>query len=215
MSEYVIVNGELMHYGVKGQKWGKRRYQNPDGTLTPEGKARYKEFKKDIKQYKSLRRHVGATAKNLKFRAKNASKSKDEFDEASDNYTRELSRFSFSKTKKQERIDSAEKDLSAVGKKYEDNMRKYDIAKKVYDDRVKALSDHLNDVVKRHGRDSVDAIPYKNKKLAEHYVEKMLDTGWTVSDIPIISTWYGGMVSGDYERLERERRYRNNAANKW
>ena len=31
----------LMHYGVKGMKWGVRRYQNPDGTLTPEGKRRF------------------------------------------------------------------------------------------------------------------------------------------------------------------------------
>lgn len=32
---------ELYHYGIKGQKWGIRRYQNPDGTLTEEGKKRY------------------------------------------------------------------------------------------------------------------------------------------------------------------------------
>lgn len=31
----------LMHYGVKGMKWGVRRYQYKDGTLTPAGKARY------------------------------------------------------------------------------------------------------------------------------------------------------------------------------
>ncbi len=32
----------LMHHGIKGQKWGVRRFQNPDGSLTPEGKRRYK-----------------------------------------------------------------------------------------------------------------------------------------------------------------------------
>ena len=32
---------ELMHHGIKGQKWGLRRYQNDDGTLTEEGRLRY------------------------------------------------------------------------------------------------------------------------------------------------------------------------------
>lgn len=31
----------LEHHGIKGQKWGVRNYQNPDGTLTAEGRARY------------------------------------------------------------------------------------------------------------------------------------------------------------------------------
>lgn len=31
----------LMHHGVKGQKWGVRRYQNEDGTYTAAGRKRY------------------------------------------------------------------------------------------------------------------------------------------------------------------------------
>ena len=34
-------NNILVHYGILGMKWGVRRYQNKDGTLTPEGKKRY------------------------------------------------------------------------------------------------------------------------------------------------------------------------------
>ena len=31
----------LQHFGTRGMKWGQRRYQNPDGSLTPLGKERY------------------------------------------------------------------------------------------------------------------------------------------------------------------------------
>lgn len=34
-------NTELQHWGIKGMKWGVRRYQNKDGSLTPAGKKRY------------------------------------------------------------------------------------------------------------------------------------------------------------------------------
>lgn len=31
----------IAHHGIKGQKWGRRRFQNKDGSLTPEGVRRY------------------------------------------------------------------------------------------------------------------------------------------------------------------------------
>ena len=44
---------ELYHWGIKGMKWGVRRYQNEDGSLTPAGKKRYsKEYTKLMKKAK-------------------------------------------------------------------------------------------------------------------------------------------------------------------
>lgn len=35
------MSNELSHHGIKGMRWGIRRYQNSDGSLTPQGRLRY------------------------------------------------------------------------------------------------------------------------------------------------------------------------------
>lgn len=39
--DMLISEDELCHHGIKGQKWGIRRFQKKDGSLTPAGKGRY------------------------------------------------------------------------------------------------------------------------------------------------------------------------------
>lgn len=41
MITFTSWDAELYHFGIRGQTWGRRRYQNEDGSLTEEGKRRY------------------------------------------------------------------------------------------------------------------------------------------------------------------------------
>lgn len=59
----MVINGELYHHGVLGQKWGVRRFQNADGSLTAKG----------VTHSKSLKRKLEKANKNEdKFKAKDA-----------------------------------------------------------------------------------------------------------------------------------------------
>lgn len=86
----IVNTGELMHYGVKGMKWGVRRYQNYDGTLTAAGRNRVS------KQYKRM---VQGTQKN--FAKKRRKMYLDSYNSAADYMNREgISKFNAQQEKK-------------------------------------------------------------------------------------------------------------------
>lgn len=68
-------NNYLAHHGTKGMQWGHRHYQNPDGSLTPEGRKRYGVGPERSSQKYSRAAVVGMEAK---YRAKRAAKKIDE-----------------------------------------------------------------------------------------------------------------------------------------
>lgn len=74
MSHKVIFTDELYHHGIKGQKWGIRRYRNYDGSYTQAGLKRYyeskdayesadKKYRETKEWYKSNKKEAGAKTK--------------------------------------------------------------------------------------------------------------------------------------------------------
>lgn len=101
MNEY-----ELYHHGILGMKWGVRRYQNVDGSLTAAGRRRYgtKENYKNYQKNKEARREYNKS-----------------FNKA---YNKQHQAYSLSKKKREENTRRWE-DVSDKADKYIDAHRKY------------------------------------------------------------------------------------------
>lgn len=80
---------ELCHWGVKGMKWGIRRYQNSDGTLTNAGKKRYARDLRDTPLTKEERNSGGREANPHKWVKEDIERSK-RLTDASSNAVQQL-----------------------------------------------------------------------------------------------------------------------------
>lgn len=71
---YILgADGELYHHGTKGMKWGIRRYQNKDGSLTTAGKKRYAQEEAKLKERERVvKNRERVHAKLSKIESKNA-----------------------------------------------------------------------------------------------------------------------------------------------
>lgn len=143
---------ELYHYGVKGMKWGVRRYQNKDGSLTSEGRKKYG----DAENFEAERKKKKAKdVENLRT-MRNTSNSAKDLTREVNNIEKERSR------KKQEKYNEAVKE------------KVLDDAKKMTDDELRAAVNRLN-MEERYtqviaSREQVDL----GKTRAEKYMDRTM-----------------------------------------
>lgn len=129
-------SSELYHHGIKGQKWGVRRYQNKDGSRTKAGMSRYKKGREVRRELNSLRDQehdrLRKASKKYKETEKEVERLKSRMDYEWDDYERK-------------RIDdrrwNKEEDLRALDEEFNKKASEY-AAKQVLEKRGKeAISD--------------------------------------------------------------------------
>lgn len=90
MSDYIY------HHGIKGQKWGVRRYQNKDGSLTVAGKKRYAKLESKRTQIESEQKRLTNNQEPVK-KTPNPHGKKSVFDMSDDELNREIERLGLEK----------------------------------------------------------------------------------------------------------------------
>lgn len=133
---------ELYHHGIKGQKWGRRRYQNPDGSLTPAGKKRYQ------------RKLVNAALMSS-FAANEYQKTADRYNKkAAKKYERVIDL-----SNKQQLTSRSANGYNDAQAKYRDAQARADFWNKKAENDLKAARKYTQEIIKEYGKIKVKDVP--------------------------------------------------------
>lgn len=164
---YWINFNELEHHGIKGQKWGLRRYQNSDGTLTDAGKKRYgseENFQEHIsKKYNK----AGAKLERLDNRVtKLANKGAMKEQEAIKKQRKASSALLFQKSKAKQASKATRKALKVYQKSQEAEIKAYrwneKMQSKFKDVKISNVNSKYISLGEKYAKNSIDNIMKNN-----------------------------------------------------
>lgn len=183
---------ELYHFGITGMKWGVRRYQNPDGSLTAAGRERYSEgpSKAERKELKTLRRHLSAGAKNLKTKARTYEYSDKAVTSAQKKLDKEANRFTLRRKKKQQRVNDMLTQMQSMQENRNNASDEFRRASRIYSRDAQRYKELTNSIIKQYGDTSVKAVKTKTFNAGKKYTMELIKTGPTVANVPLVGNLY-------------------------
>lgn len=184
----------IAHHGIKGQKWGIRRYRNEDGTLTEAGKKHYSKaiLNAEAKQRRANQSTYGAS-KNYQSTHKNVLELQTDIMDQQLRNTKEYKAYS----KALGDLESYEEDFLNT------NKTSYNVERMLNDKKWAALKDALADADEKYSS-RIGEVYYNN---ADRIVSaKLKDLGF--SDDPNLIELYKDVLANRFPSLTEETRLR-------
>ena len=199
----------LCHYGIKGMKWGIRRYQNPDGSLTAEGIQRYgskqglmKKINAENKKADILERDWLVKGKAFKRADKRVAKAEAKLQKAA----------------KKNRTGVISKKEEKLMNKLSDEMMSRGVLGEKASAAKKKAEEHYNALVNEFGKEAVEGLSDNAIRRGDTIVASAILGGLAGVGVASIAVGMGGRnnsyygVRSDAKRLEKQTREQTKGA---